>query len=325
MSTSSHETQLLDLHPSAASFADDVVAGLSQTPKSLPCKYLYDARGSQLFDAICELEEYYVMRAELSIMQRAAAEMAQQIGPGAMLVEFGSGSSVKTRLLLDHLTDPAAYVPVDISRDHLQDTADRLSATYPHFEVLPTCADFTEPFRLPVPATAPTHTAVYFPGSTIGNFTPEAARELLEQIAALCGQGGGLLIGIDLQKDPATIEAAYNDAAGVTAAFSLNLLTRINRELGADIDVREFRHHAVYEPQAGRVEISLVSQRDQSVTIGEQKFFLTEGERIVTEYSHKYTTDGFAELAAEAGLQLHRTWTDEEQLFAVLHLAVTHD
>ena len=322
MSSSSHETQLLDLHPPAASFAEDVLAGLRQTSKTLPCKYLYDARGSRLFDEICELDEYYVTRAELSIMERFAPEMADQIGAGVMLVEFGSGSSVKTRLLLDQLERPAAYVPVDISRDHLQASADRLAAMYPHLEVLPTCADFTEPFQLPVPTHPPTHTAVYFPGSTIGNFAPEAAGEILAQIAALCGHGGGLLIGIDLQKDNATIEAAYNDAAGVTAAFNLNLLTRINRELDADIDVDQFRHEAIYRPQRGRVEIALVSQQAQSITVAGETFALGSDERIVTEYSHKYTVDGFAELAAGAGLQLHRTWTDEASRFAVLHLVV---
>ena len=322
MSSSSRETQLLDLHPSTTSFADDVIAGLSQTPKTLPCKYLYDARGSQLFDAICQLEEYYVTRAELSIMEQSAAEMAERIGAGVMLAEFGSGSSVKTRLLLDHLRDPAAYVPVDISREHLQQSADRLSARYPEVEVLPTCADFTRPFRLPAPATTPSHTAVYFPGSTIGNFTPEAAREILEQVAAMCGRGGGLLIGIDLQKDPAVIEAAYNDAAGVTAAFNRNLLIRLRRELGAEIDADQFRHEAVYNRRLGRVEISLVSQREQTIRIGESTFCVDRDERILTEYSHKYTPESFADLAASAGLRLHRTWTDRDQLFAVLHLVV---
>lgn len=327
MSTSPHETHLLDLHPSPHSFADDVIAGLKQTPKTLPCKYFYDARGSQLFDQICDLDEYYVTRTELSIMERFPDEMAEQLGSDVMLVEYGSGSSVKTRLLLDHLQTPAAYVPVDISRDHLQRTADQLSAIYPHIEILPTCADFTQPFQLPVPARIPSRTAVYFPGSTIGNFTPESAQQILRQIATLAGQGGGLLIGIDLQKDIGTIEAAYNDAAGVTAAFNLNLLTRMQRELGAEIDVDQFHHEAVYDPDRGRVEISLVSRSRQRVTVEHETFTIDPGERIRTEYSHKYTIDKFTELAAAAGLRRHRVWTDPDDYFAVVHLVVVpqHD
>ena len=224
-------TALLDLKPQAAVFLDDVVEGLSQSPKCLPCKYFYDERGSQLFDRICELDEYYLTRTELAIMRQFASEMAEQIGPGVMLVEYGSGSSIKTRLLLDHLPDPVAYVPVDISREHLQAVADQLSRAYPHIEMLPVCADFTEHFDLPVPKRRPTHVAVYFPGSTIGNLQPEDACQLLDRIARLCGVGGGLLIGVDLQKEISVIEDAYNDEAGVTAEFNLNLLKHINQLL----------------------------------------------------------------------------------------------
>lgn len=322
MADTNESTTLLDLHPSADSFGEAVSEGLGKTPKTLPCKYFYDERGSQLFDQICELDEYYLTRAELEIMQRHAAGMATQIGPRAMLVEYGSGSSVKTRLLLDQLTDLAAYVPVDISREHLQRTADQLSAAYPNIEVLPVCADFTLGFELPLARRPPSHVAVYFPGSTIGNFTPDAALEILGGIAILCGPGGGLLIGIDLQKDTNVLEAAYNDATGVTAEFNLNLLKRIQRELDATIDVGQFAHEAVYNAQLGRVEISLVSQRDQSVTLGGQTFELAAGERITTEYSHKYTIEGFARLASQVGFELHQSWTDEQSRFAVLHLVV---
>lgn len=303
-------------------FRQDVVAGLSRSPKELPCKYFYDRRGSQLFDEICELDEYYLTRTELAIMQRYAAEMGEQIGPGVMLVEYGSGSSVKTRILLDNLPQPAAYVPVDISGDHLEKTARSIARDYPHLEVLPVCADFNEDFELPVATGNVTHAAVYFPGSTIGNLSVERARRLLARIAPLCGTGGGLLIGIDLQKDPAIIEAAYNDSQGVTAEFNLNLLHRINRELDADFDVDQFRHLAIYNADAGRIETYAVSRREQAVTIGNRRFVFHRDERIHTENSHKYTIEGFAAMAAEAGLALHRHWTDERRYFAVLHLAV---
>lgn len=315
-------TALLDLEPTVAVFLDDVVEGLSQSPKCLPCKYFYDERGSQLFDQICELDEYYLTRAELSVMRQYAGEMAEQIGPEVMLVEYGSGSSIKTRLLLDHLPDPVAYVPVDISREHLEQTAKALAEDYPHIEVLPVCADFTQEFDLPVSVREPSHAAVYFPGSTIGNFTPDEASELLGYIAPLCGTGGGLLIGIDLQKDVGTIEAAYDDAQGVTADFNLNLLRRINRELGGDFRLDRFRHRAVYNPRLGRVELGLASQCRQQVDVAGESFTFEKGEEIRTEYSHKYTIDGFADLAAEVGLTLRRRWTDEASRFAVLHFAV---
>jgi dimethylhistidine N-methyltransferase len=322
MAEQSPATTVLDFEPDVATFYDDVIDGLTARPRSLPCKYFYDEIGSQIFDKICRLDEYYVTRTELSIMTEHAAEMAEQIGPGVMLVEYGSGSSIKTRILLDHLSDPVGYVPVDISRDHLQDSADRLAKLYPQIEVLPVCADFTERFELPASSAPATHNAVYFPGSTIGNFMPDAAREMLARIVQLCGCGGGLLIGIDLQKDVDTIEAAYNDADGVTAKFNLNLLERINRELGGDICVEQFKHRATYDPQFGRVEIELVSQCRQTMTVGSQSFSFESGDVIHTEYSHKYTIEGFGILAGAVGLTLRRHWTDEQKRFAVLHLVV---
>ena len=303
-------------------FLNDVSTGLAESPKRLSSKYFYDKRGSELFDRICQLDEYYLTRCELAVMEQYAGEMGQQIGPGAMLVEYGSGSSVKTRYLLDALPDPVAYVPVDISGEHLRQTAAELAADYPQIEVLPVCADFTADFALPLSTRTSTHAAVYFPGSTIGNLLPERAMELLHRITAQCGTGGGLLIGIDLKKDVATIEAAYNDRLGVTAEFNRNLLRRVNRELGADFDLDQFEHRARYNPQLGRVETSLVSRRAQDVTIDEQQFEFAAGEPIWTEYSHKYTIAEFAAIAASAGLTLRRQWTDEQQNLAVLHLAV---
>lgn len=322
MSSESPQPALLNLEPATELFLRDVLHGLESDPKTLPCKYFYDEHGSQLFEDICQLDEYYLTRTELAIMETYAGEMAEQIGPGVMLVEYGSGSSVKTRILLDHLVEPVAYVPVDISRVHLRQTADGLSKAYPHIKVLPVCADFTEEFALPRSKRTPTHSAVYFPGSTIGNFEPEAAQAMLARIASLCGTGGGLLIGIDLQKDTATLEAAYNDAEGVTAEFNLNLLRRINRELGGNFDIDEFEHRAVYNREAGRMEMSLVSQSDQKVTVAGESFSFSAGEATCTEYSHKYTVDGFADIAAKVGLTLRRHWTDRTHKFAVLHFAI---
>jgi dimethylhistidine N-methyltransferase len=322
MSDFAAATVLLNLQPNAAQFLADVLGGLQSTPKTLPCKYFYDERGSRLFDEICGLDEYYLTRTEDAIIKRHAQEMANQIGPGVMLVEYGSGSSTKTRAILDRLADAVAYVPVDISREHLHRTATRLSQIYPRIEMLPVCADFTKPFRLPVSRRRPTHSAVFFPGSTIGNFQPHEARAMLAHLATMCGSGGGLLIGIDLRKDPRTIEAAYNDSRGVTAEFNLNLLDRINHELNGDFDLDQFAHRASYDPKLGRVVMTLVSRRPQCVTLGSRRFEFGAGEAIITEYSHKYTIEGFAAMAAGAGLTLRRTWTDEREWFAVLHFAL---
>lgn len=311
-----------DFEPANATFLSDVVAGLSKPQKQLPCKYFYDRAGSQLFDQICELDEYYLTRAELEIMSRFAPEMAEQIGPGVMLIEYGSGSSIKTRLLLDALVEPTAYVPVDISRKHLQHSAEALAELYTEIEVLPVCADFTTDFELPTAGGEVTHNAVYFPGSTIGNFQPNEVVALLRRITQLGGVGGGLLIGIDLKKDVERIEAAYNDRDGVTAEFNLNLLRRINRDLDADFQLEQFEHAAVYNPDDGRVEMRLVSCTDQSVSIGDQRFDFSADEYICTEYSHKYTIDEFAGIAANVGLTLRRQWIDPQGDFAVLHFAV---
>ncbi len=318
-SSSTYETR----HVTASqTFLSDVQSGLRAPEKNLPSKYFYDKRGSELFDRICELDEYYVTRTELSIMEQFASEMGKQIGPGVMLVEYGSGSSLKTRHLLDALPEPNAYVPVDISGEYLRQAAAELAADYPQIEILPVCADFTSAFKLPASSRPASHIAVYFPGSTIGNLLPKRATNVLRQISSLCGQGGGLLIGVDLKKDVATIEAAYNDARGVTREFNLNLLRRINRELGGDFEISQFRHRAVYNPIKGRVETDLVSRQSQTVTIAGETFEFDEGEAIRTEYSHKYTVQEFAELAASAGFVLHRHWTDGDCNVAVLHLVV---
>ena len=316
-------TPLLDFRPTSESFFQEVIDGLNQSPKILPTKYLYDERGSRLFEKICQLDEYYLTRTELEIMEGSGAEMAKRLGPGIMLVEFGSGSSVKTRILLDHLEALSAYVPVDISHSHLQATAKSLAAAYPEIQVRPVCADFTERFELPDVEQQPSRNAVYVPGSTIGNFCLDFAVELLHEIAYTSGPGGCLLIGIDLQKDVETLELAYNDAQGVTAEFNLNILRHINRELDADFDLDQFEHLALYNDEHDRIELFLVSKCNQLVTIGDEQIEFDDGESICTEYSHKYTVEGFAALAEEAGFDLAGMWSDPQQAFAVLLFEIT--
>ncbi|MEM9645804.1 MAG: L-histidine N(alpha)-methyltransferase [Planctomycetota bacterium] len=300
-------------------FRRDVILGLDSPRKSLPCKHFYDARGSALFDRICELDEYYLTRAETQIMQNDGSEMGEAIGNRAMLIEYGSGSSTKTRVLMNNLHEPSAYVPVDISRDHLLETSARLRVEFPDIEILPVVADFSTRFRLPVPTREKSHNAVYFPGSTIGNLEQCEAERLLQQIADQCGTGGGLLIGIDLDKDSETLERAYNDEQGVTADFNLNMLHRIRNELGGVLDLEGFEHEAKYNGEQSRIEIFIRSTRAQQIVIGENSFSIAEGERIHTEYSHKYSIAGFAKMAARAGLTLRRSWTDDRDHFAVLH------
>lgn len=300
-------------------FMGDVLAGLALAQKRIAPKYFYDAPGSALFDRICELEEYYPTRTELGILHRHAGEIAEMAGPGVGLIEFGSGSSVKVRLLLDALADPAIYVPVEISRSHLLNAATGLAEDYPGLSVVPVCADYTRHFDLP-PASALRPRLGFFPGSTIGNFTRIEAAAFLGRAAVVLGPGAGLLIGADLEKDEAILHAAYNDRDGVTAAFNLNLLTRINRELGGDFDLKAFRHHAPWNPARGCVEMHLVSTRRQSVTVAGQRFEFEDGESIHTEDSHKYSVAAFHELARAGGWRPEKVWTDDDNLFSLHYL-----
>ncbi|MFV8750920.1 L-histidine N(alpha)-methyltransferase [Nannocystaceae bacterium ST9] len=304
------------------SFAEDVVLGLSSVPKHLPCKYFYDVEGSRLFDRITELPEYYPTRTELALMRTHVAAMARAIGPGALVVELGSGSSVKTRLLLAALERPVGYVPVDISTEHLHASALALAHDYPELEILPVAADFTHGFALPRTTRTPTRVLVYFPGSTIGNFAAEQARALLEAIAALLvpqgdARAGALLLGFDRVKASALLERAYADAAGVTADFNLNLLARINRELEGDFDLASFRHRATWVPEPARIEMHLDSLRDQVVHAAGETFHFAAGEAILTEHSHKYTELRMLELTRAAGLRRARLWTDHDEHFGV--------
>ena len=307
--------------PDSGDFAASVLDGLSRQPKSLDPKWFYDARGSALFDAICELEEYYPTRTEAAILRQAADEIAPLLGPGAVLFEPGAGSATKTRLLLDALVSPMAYVPADISEEHLNGTAVRLRQDYPGLRVEPAPLDFTAPIALPPTLSSAVSDAspitVFFPGSTIGNFTPEAARSLLRRFRTET-HARHLLIGVDLIKDEARLVAAYDDRDGVTAAFNLNLLTRINRELGADIDVDAFRHVALFNAGQSRIEMHLESLKEQTAAIAGHRIVFAAGERICTEHSHKYTIESFGGLAASAGWTSRAYWTDPEALFAVL-------
>lgn len=311
------EVELQDLHPSRADIRSDVLGGLRAPQKWIAPMYFYDARGSALFDRICDLPEYYPTRTELGILATDGGEIAAEIGPRVLLIEPGSAGGDKARVLLKLLDDPAAYVPVEISREHLLDGARTLNDEFPALEVLPVCADFTQPFELPEPRHAVKRRTVFFPGSTIGNFSPTRAVELLVHFAEIAGQDGRILIGVDLRKDAATLERAYNDATGVTAEFNLNVLRRLNTELGADFDLEAFSHRAVWNDAASRIEMHLVSARAQTVRIGRESIALRAGEYIHTESSYKYSIEGFRELARRAGLDVSRVWTDERDLFSV--------
>ena len=311
-----------DVDPEADRFHDDVIAGLSRPQKTLPPKYFYDAQGCALFEAICGLPEYYLTRAELALMGTRVGEMARQIGPRCALIEYGSGSARKTRILMDAI-GPVAYVPIDIARVELAATAAEIAREFPRVRVLAVCADYSRLLALPELEGLDARRRVgYFPGSTIGNFTPAEAAAFLAIARGQIGAGGGLLIGVDLKKDPARLDAAYNDARGVTAAFNLNLLARINRELGADFDLAAFRHRAFYDEKHGRIEMHLESRTDQAVTIGGHALRLRKGETIHTENSYKYSVREFQQLAARAGLAPRECWTDSEDQFSVHYLTV---
>ena len=294
--------------------------GLLAAQKQISPKFFYDERGSQLFDEITRLPEYYLTDAEIAIMRDNIDEIVAAVGRQASLIEFGSGSSIKTRILLEHLSELAAYVPVDISEEFLLTSAHCIREEFPHIEVLPVVADFTKPFQLPTPVVMPVRNIVYFPGSTIGNFEHDAAMDLLHVMYQEAGDGGALLIGVDLQKDPDTIESAYNDSAGVTAEFNLNMLRHLNRDYGANFDLDKFEHSARYDPEAGRVVIELVSNTEQTVKFGDSHLSFDDGEAILTEYSHKYTLAGFEAMANAAGFEVAKVWTDDRQLFSVQFL-----
>lgn len=302
-------------------FQSDVLAGLAASPKAVPPKHFYDKVGSHLFEAITELSEYYPTRTETALLKNAAAEISDYISPGAALVEFGSGASVKTRLILDAAPQTAVYVPVDISEDALAVAASAINADYPDLAVAPLAGDFTDDLELPESAGGRPRTG-FFPGSTIGNFEHEDAVAFLRAAARMLRAGAQFVVGVDLVKDPAVLVRAYDDAQGVTAAFNKNLLGRINRELSGDFDLTAFAHRSIWNPDKSRVEMHLVSLKDQTAHAAGQAFRFAAGETIHTENSHKFTPEGFSRLAGQAGWRTLKLWTSPEPAFAVFMLAV---
>jgi dimethylhistidine N-methyltransferase len=316
------ETQTIRTEATVLREREEILDGLLAEQKRISPKFFYDQRGSELFDRICELPEYYVTRTELTIMRRHLPEAGRRIGPGAAIIEFGAGSSLKVRMLLEHLEDPAAYVPVEISGEYLLEQAEELARDFPALSIQPVTADFTKPFELPRHPVEPRRNLVFFPGSTIGNFTRPKALELLEVMCQEAKPGGALLIGVDLEKEPAVLEAAYNDASGVTAEFNLNVLRRLNAEHDADFDLDAFEHKAVYDESESRIEMRLVSTKPQKAHFAGRAIAFREHEFIITEYSHKYSIPRFLELARRAGFVPEACWTDDDELFSLHYMTV---
>ena len=303
--------------PPRETFLEDVLAGLALPQKTIPPKYFYDEPGCRLFEAICELPEYYLTRTETAILRERAAEIAQFVGPEAQLIEFGSGSQAKTRIVIEALRTPL-YVPIDIAHDTLRASSAELSGLFPWLNIVGLCADYTQPLAFPEFTGVPIkRKAVFFPGSTVGNFTPEEALVFLKHTRKVVGADGVLIIGVDLKKDKSVLDAAYDDAGGVTAQFNLNLLHRINRELKADFQVNRFRHKAFYDPAKGRVEMHLESLYSQFVHIAGRRIDFAHGETIHTEISCKYSVAEIQEMGERAGFRLEKVWTDPAQLFSV--------
>ncbi len=295
----------------------EVLNGLRKTQKELPCKYFYDEHGSMLFDRICTLNEYYIPRIETAIMEAYIAEITELLGVNINLIEYGSGSSNKTRILLDNLHNIDTYMPIDICEEQLLSSKEELKTLYPDLNIHSICADYTNSLELPELEHTNKRKIVYFPGSSIGNFDPPRAKQFLEHIANVCGPDGGLLIGVDLKKDPDVLYRAYNDSQGITAAFNLNILKRINRELGCDFQVESFAHYAFYNTYQGRIEMHLLSLRDQAINLNGVTFTFSDFESIWTESSYKYTVDEFQQIAASAGFKAVKTWKDEKQWFSI--------
>lgn len=299
----------------------EVIEGLSKPQKEIPSKYFYDQKGSWLFDRICNLKEYYLTRSEVAILKQNVEEIAELLGPRVKLIEFGSGSSQKTRLLLDHMQNLAAYIPIDISRDHLFKATTQLENEYPDLKIEPVCTDYTQPFELPESGWEFNRKIIYYPGSTIGNFNPQKARQFLKLMASMVKPEGGVLIGVDLKKDREILEAAYNDDQDVTAAFNKNILEHLNRLIDSDFELDTFEHRAFYNKEEGRVEMHLVSTKEQVVHVDDVEFVFKKGETIHTENSYKYSLDEFEELVSNDFL-VQKVWTDDDENFSVQYLTV---
>ena len=312
-----------DCYPHVEDFQEEALDGLRRKQKTIAPKFFYDRRGSELFEKICELDEYYLTRAEISILEENAGQIAELVGEQFLIIEYGSGSSRKIRILLDALGDRGTYIPVDVSRNHLIESATALAGAYGDLEVIAVCADYTRSFPLPETRKFPFGgRMVFFPGSTIGNLAPDQAQDLLQTTARRVGRGGSMLLGVDLKKDKDALDAAYNDSQGVTADFNLNLLARMNRELGADFDLATFRHAAFYNEGLGRVEMHIESLRSQTVRLDGASISFTKGETIHTENSYKYSIEEFRELAGRAGFDPTQVWTDADRLFSLHYLTL---
>ncbi len=317
--------EFYDYKPHLSSLREEIFKGLTQPQKAIAPKFFYDKRGSELFDQICEVEEYYPTRTEIHLLKTYCRDIAQLVGQDCLLIEYGSGSSAKVRLLLDALPHLAGYMPIDISQEHMLQASAELAQCYPDLDVIAVCADYTQDFQLPPYSKKPVnHKLIFFPGSTIGNLHPQEAIHLLKTSASLLDKGDGMLIGVDLKKDPAILNAAYNDAQGVTAEFNLNLLERINQELNANFDLSHFRHWAFYNKDESRIEMHLVSLKEQTVIIDKTPFHLRQDETIHTENSYKYSIEEFQDMANYAGFDAQQVWKDADHLFSLHYLTISH-
>ncbi len=311
-----------DLHPERDDFLQEVLADLGKIQKEISAKYFYDERGSALFDQISGLEEYYLTRTEIGLLEKHRAEIAAALGQNCLLVEYGSGSSRKTSILLEALQTPLAYMPIDICKEYLLPSSSRIAASHENLEVVAICADYMQLTTLPQGGKFQnTKKVIFFPGSTIGNCKPMEAIRLLKNALKLVGPGGGMLVGVDLKKDITILHAAYNDSRGITAEFNLNMLSRINNELDADFCLADFRHHAFYNKEHGRIEMHLVSLKQQTASVNDVPIYFSEGESIHTENSYKYTLEEFRSMAAAAGFKAAQVWVDEQQLFSLHYLS----
>ena len=317
----SNLSRLKKFEPETENLLEEILEGFNRPQKELPSKLFYDKRGSALFDEICELDEYYLTRTETSIMTENIEDICSVLGKNCLLIELGSGSSKKIRLLLTGLQDPAGYVPIDISEEHLITSVNALAGDYPSLRIFPVYADYTLPFSLPNFEFTPSKKVVYYPGSTIGNFKPEYASQFLSNIGKRLGRGAGLLIGIDLKKDNKTLHDAYNDKMGITSEFNLNILQRLNRELGADFNIEQWEHLAFYNSDEGRIEMHLLSLSDQDAHLNGSRVTFAENETILTEYSYKYSVDDFKDIVSDS-YKLEKLWTDKENKFGVLYFTV---
>jgi dimethylhistidine N-methyltransferase len=304
-------------------FKSEVIAGLRETPKRIPSKFFYDERGSQLFEAITELDEYYLTRTEISILTEHLPEMASRIGPDATIIEFGTGAGVKTKMLLEALQHPCTYIPIDISREQLAQATATLAARFPDLTIHPIFGDYTSAISLPVTSDVGRN-VIFFPGSTIGNFTPDEAIQFLGRAAKVIGKDGSMLIGFDRVKDARVLEAAYNDSRGITAKFNLNLINRIRSEFGASISSEDFDHYALFNKEKSRIEMHLVSTKAQTLHLGTEKIMLGQGEHIITEYSYKYTPEAFREILSASGFEIQERWRDPKEYFEVCYATVVH-